>query len=86
MALQSGVWNKNSVQYLVSEYNYAKQLCLNATKHHKDIQEKAITLNKALGLDIKLPSKSKNRAMHNRINKNSAFFNETSGNTREEGI
>jgi hypothetical protein len=50
------------------------------------LHAKFLDLKQAENLDMKLSDKSKNRAMNEIIESHISFFNEESGNTREEGI
>jgi len=85
-ALNSSGWNLKSIQELIFERNKTiGEYNKNVAEFH-NIADEIKNLNKAKDLDMKLPDKSKNWDMKKIMEFHASFFDEDSGNTREEGI
>ncbi len=86
MALQSGVWDKKSTQELLSERRKLLESHGHDLKQYREAKEELENFTRAKNLDMNLPDKSKNWEMNKIMTFYESFFDEDSGNTREEGI
>ena len=86
IGLKSGGWDKKSIGELLSERQKLLREHRDNVKQYSEANEELMNLIKAKDLDAKLPDKSKNWDMNHIIKFFDSFFDEDSGNTREEGI
>ena len=86
IGLKSGGWDKKSIGELLSERQKLLREHRENVKQYSEANEELTNLIKAKDLDAKLPDKSQNWDMNHIIKFFDSFFDEDSGNTREEGI
>lgn len=86
MDLKSSGTNSKSIQELILERKSTVRELRRNTAEHNSIIDELHNLKKANDLDIILPDKTKNREMNKIMEFHESFFDEDSGNTREEGV
>ena len=86
VGLLSGSWDNQSLKELLLENQKNSSLCKESYLRYKSIEHELKMLDKAISLDDKLSDKTKNGEMNKIISYYETYFDEDSGNTREEGI
>ena len=86
LSLQSGVWDKKSSKELVLEKNKLLDEHSKSIDQFRSAKDELLQFLEAKKLDSKLPDKSKNSQMNEVMKFYESYFDEDSGNTREEGI
>jgi NADH-ubiquinone oxidoreductase chain 3 len=86
VGLHSGGWDTQSLKELLFELKKLTPLHKETYMRYKSIEHDLKMLDKAKALDDKISDKSKNGEMNKIISYYETYFDEDSGNTREEGI
>lgn len=86
MDLKSSGTNSKSIQELILERKSIVRELKRSTAEHNSIIDELRNLRKAEDLDKMLSDKTKNREMNKIMEFHESFFDEDSGNTREDGI
>lgn len=86
VALQCGGWDSKSIQELLLEMRKDIPEYKKSIEQNNSTYTELKTLLRAKDLDSKLPDKSKNWEMKKIMEFYDSYFDEDSGNTREQGI
>ena len=86
IGLKSGGWDKNTIQELLAERKKLLEVHGQNLKQYREAKDELESVIRAKNLDLQLPDKSKNWDMNKIMSFYESFFDEDSGNTREEGI
>lgn len=86
VCLQSAGWDKKSIQELFSEMRQNLPLYRSSTESYRSALDELKIFRKAKSLDDKLANKSANREMNEIMSHYETYFDEDSGNSREEGV